>query len=103
MKPTKGAMGRPSWRASFLAHPDAKFFCEKRGLSSLGEKEHGAGSRGEIFSFGFFSLQKSCAAARSRQGRAVFWRGGSAPLTARTAAEPSAREEKILSRTVDFT
>ena len=50
------ATGRPNARWSLLAHPDAKFFCGKRGLGSLGEKEHGAGSRGEIFSFGFFSL-----------------------------------------------
>ena len=34
------------------------------------------------------------AAARSGQGRAAFWRGGSEPLTARTAAKPSRREEK---------
>ena len=56
-QPQKGdAMGRPNARRSFLAHPDAKFFGGKRDISSLGEKEHGARSRGEIFSFGFFSL-----------------------------------------------
>ena len=50
------AMGRPNPRSLFLAHPDVKFFCGKRGIGSLGEKEHGASSRGEIFSFGFSSL-----------------------------------------------
>ena len=50
------ATGRPNARWSLLAHPDAKFFCGKRGLSTMREKEPGAGSRGEIFSFGFFSL-----------------------------------------------
>ena len=53
------ATGRPNARSSLLAHPDAKFFCGKRDISSLGEKEHGTGSRGEIFSFGFFSLTET--------------------------------------------
>ena len=38
------ARGRPHARSSFLAHPDVKFFCEKRGIDSLGEKEHGTES-----------------------------------------------------------
>ena len=50
------ARGRPNARSSLLAHPDAKFFYGKCGIGSLGEKEHGVGSLGEIFSFGFFSL-----------------------------------------------
>jgi hypothetical protein len=56
-KPKKGdATGRPNARSWLLAHPDAKFFCGKRGIGSLGEKEHGTESLGEIFSFSFFSL-----------------------------------------------
>ena len=50
------ATGRPNARSLFLADPDAKFFCGKCGIGSLGEKEHGTESLGEIFSFCFFSL-----------------------------------------------
>jgi hypothetical protein len=63
------ATGRPNARSSLLAHPDAKFFCGKRDLSSLGEKEHGTGSRGDIFSFGFFSLTEKVRSG-SQQSRA---------------------------------
>jgi len=56
-KQQKGdATGRPNARWWLLAHPDAKFFCGKCGLGSLGEKEHGTENLGEIFSFCFFSL-----------------------------------------------
>jgi hypothetical protein len=81
-KQQKGdAMGRPNPRSSFLAHPDAKFFCGKRSIGSLGEKEPGAESRGEIFSFGFSSLtEKGAQRPAAVKGRAVFWRGESAPL-----------------------
>jgi hypothetical protein len=54
-KPKKGdARGRPNARSSFLAYPDAKFFCGKCGIGSLGEKEHGPGTLGEIFFFLLF-------------------------------------------------
>ena len=56
-KQQKGdATGRPNARWWLLAHPDAKFFCGKCGLGSLGEKEHGTENLGEIFSFCFSSL-----------------------------------------------
>jgi hypothetical protein len=79
------AMGRPSCRSSFLRHPSARF---------LGQTE-------KTFYFCFSSLAERLAAARSGQGRAAFWRGVSAPLTARSAAKPSAREEKSWSEGYD--
>ena len=50
----------------------------------------------EVFLFWLFlpKRERGFAAARSGQGRAVFWRGGAEPLTARTAATESTREEK---------
>jgi hypothetical protein len=42
----------------------------------------------------FSSLAEQLAAARSGQGRAVFWRGDSASLTARTAATSFAKGRK---------
>jgi len=80
---TGEAGGRPSWRSSFLGDPGAQFFCRKRWRS---------------FAFYFSSLVEPVAAARSGPGRAVFGRGESAPLTARTAAKESAREEKTCSQ-----
>src|SRR5579863_9847110 len=32
------AMGRPSWRSSFLVAPDAEFFCGKLGIGTKKEK-----------------------------------------------------------------
>jgi hypothetical protein len=81
-KQRKGdATGRPNARSSFLAHPDAKFFCGERGIGSLREKQHGAGSLGEIFSFLLFlPSRRGAQRPAAVKGRAVFWRGGSAPL-----------------------
>jgi hypothetical protein len=79
------AMGRPSSRSSFLGHPNAGFLARTE----------------KTFYFCFSSLAERLAAARSGQGRAAFWRGVSAPLTARTAAKPSAREEKSWSEDYD--
>ena len=91
------ATGRPNVRSSLLAHPGTKFFCGQRGLGTLLENDHGAGSLGEIFSFCFSSLaEQGRSEPAAVKGRAVFWRGGAHPLTARSAAKPSAREEKIL-------
>jgi len=81
-------MGRPNARWWFLAHPDAKFFCGKHDISSLGEKEHGAGSLGEIFSFSFFSLTEKMRSGPQQSRGAPFSGAARAhPLTARTAAE----------------
>jgi hypothetical protein len=44
----------------------------------------------------FSSLAEQLAAARSGQGRAVFWRGDSAPLRARTAATSFAKGGKAV-------
>jgi hypothetical protein len=82
------ATGRPHARSLFLAHPDAKFFCGKRDITSLGEKEHGAGSLGEIFSFSFFSLTEKMRSGPQQSRGAPFSGAARAhPLTARTAAE----------------
>jgi len=88
-KQKKGdARGRPNARSSFLAHPDAKFFCGKRGIGSLGEKEHGTESLGEIFSFCFFSLiEKVRSGPQQSRGAPFSGAAGAHPLTARTAAE----------------
>ena len=81
-------MGRANARSWFLTHPDAKFFCGKRDISSLGEKEHGAGSLGEIFSFSFFSLtEKVRSGPQQSRGAPFSGAAGAHPLTARTAAE----------------
>jgi len=72
------AMGRPSYRSSFLGHLSAGFLAQT----------------GKTFYFCFSPLAEQLAAARSGQGRAAFWRGVSEPLTARTAAKSSPREEK---------
>jgi hypothetical protein len=91
------ATGRPNARSSLLAHPDAKFFCGKRGLGSRREKDQGAGTRGEIFSFCFSSLTEKLRSGPQQSRGAPFSGAAQAhPLTARTAAEPSAREDKIL-------
>jgi len=113
---TGDARGRPSGRSSFLGDPGATFFCRKRETGtkpqetgqkartdssasgqavpaqrqSLAEEENSV----RAFDSCFSSLAERVAAARSGQGRAVFGRGESAPLTARTAAKASAREEK---------
>ena len=88
-KQKKGAArGRPNARSSFLAPPDAKFFCGKRGIGSLGEKEHGTESLGEIFSFSFFSLtEKMRSGPQQSRGAPFSGAAGAHPLTARTAAE----------------
>ena len=70
-------MGRPRCSSSFLGHPRARFLAPAA----------------KTFYFCFSSLAERLAAARSGQGRAAFWRGVSEPLTARTAAKPSLREE----------
>src|SRR5882762_10479583 len=61
------ARGRASWRSSFLGDPDALFLPSRA-----------------LF----------CSDPERGQGAPLFGRGVSAPLTARTAAKESAREEK---------
>jgi hypothetical protein len=81
-KQKKGdARGRPNARSSFLAHPDAKFFCGKSGIGSLGEKEHGPGTLGEIFSFCFSSLaERGRSGPQQSRGAPFSGAGASAPL-----------------------
>jgi DNA replication protein DnaC len=116
---TGEARGRPSWRSSFLGDPGAKVFCRTRG-NGPNQEETGKKERSDPSAYGrhvpaqiqrlqdeessersvefFSSLAEAVAAARSGPGRAVFWRGESAPWTARTAAKESAREEKTCSQ-----
>jgi ribosomal protein S27AE len=80
-KQKKGdARGRRNARSSFLAHPDAKFFCGKCGIGSLGENEHGIESLGDFFFLLFLPNRKGAQRPAAVKGRAVFWRGASAPL-----------------------
>ena len=73
-QPQKGdATGRPNARWLFLAHPDAKFFGGKRGLSTMREKEYGAGDLGEIFSFGFSSLTEKLRSGPQQSRGAPFF------------------------------
>ena len=118
---TGDARGRPSGRSSFLGDPGAKFFCRKRGNGAnreeTGKKErsdpsasgrHVTGTDPEparressvrSFDFCFSSLVEPVAAARSGPGRAVFWRGESAPWTARDRCERiGARGKDLFSR-----
>ncbi len=119
---TGDARGRPSGRSSFLGDPGAKFFCRKRvngaNREETGKKErsdpsasgsgrHVTGTDPEparressvrSFDFCFSSLVEPVAAARSGRGRAVFWRGESAPWTARDRCERIGREEKTCSQ-----
>ena len=99
-----GAMGRPSPRSLLLAHPGAKFFRGQRGLGTPRENDPCAGTPGENFSFGFSSLAEGVRSGPQQSRGAPFWgAAGAYPLTARTAAEPCAREEKILySMTADL-
>ena len=112
---TGEARGRPSRRSSFVGDPGGKFFCRKRGTGTqpeaTGKKARSDSSasgqpvaaqrqslaEGEnsvrAFASCFSSLAEPVAAACRGQGRAVVARR-SEPLTARTAAKESAREEK---------
>lgn len=79
---TGDGRGRPRWRSSFVGDPGAIFSGGKRGTGqnkkkSLSTKENSVRSFYGCFS----SLAEPVAAARSGQGRTVFWRGESAPLT----------------------
>jgi hypothetical protein len=96
---TGDAMGRAIWRSSFSGDPGANFFYGKRRRGTRPEDLPYEEDAVRSFLFCFSSLaERGFAAARSGQGRAAFWRGGSAPLTARTAAKESAREEKTCSQ-----
>jgi hypothetical protein len=72
------ATGRPNARSSFLAHPEAK--CGKCGIGSWGENEHGIESLGDFFFLLFLPNRKGAQRPAAVKGRAVFWRGASAPL-----------------------
>jgi hypothetical protein len=97
------AMARRSWGSSFSGDPGAKFSGGKRGPGTK-QGEDPAYEEDSVRSFYFCisSLAEPLAAARSGQGRAAFQARRSGPLTARTAAKESAREEKTwFSRTQD--
>jgi hypothetical protein len=85
------ARGRRSWGSSFLGDPGARFCGGKR---DTGTNPASEGNSVRSFYFCFSSLAEPLAAARSGQGRAAFQARRSVPLTARTAARESAREEK---------
>ena len=89
------ARGRPSWGSSFLGDPGASFSGGKRD-TGIKQEEGPACEENSVRSFYFCisSLAEPLAAARSGQGRAAVQARRSAPLTARTAAKASAREEK---------
>jgi len=72
------AMGRPSCRSSILERPSARFL----------------GSRGEIFHFWLFLPGGAAGSGPQRSRARGCRRGASGPLTARTAARASVREEK---------
>ncbi len=46
---TGDAVGRPSCGSTFLGHPDAKFFCEERGIDT---KQEETGQKERIDTFG---------------------------------------------------
>jgi len=90
-----GYMGRAGRRSSFLNDPGARFFVETSRPAQNHTRQAGKREMGKVILFLLFRHSGVVfAAARSRQGRAVFGRGASAPLTARTAAKESTREEK---------
>jgi hypothetical protein len=100
------AMGRASWGSSFLGDPGTKFFCGKRGTGRpvrcwptfTGTYQDPQIRRKlcEVFLFLLFLPSGAGCGGPQRSRPALFWRGGSVPLTVRTAAKESAREEKIL-------
>jgi hypothetical protein len=74
------AGGRASWRSSFLGDPGATFSGGKRTPGAKQERRPCLERKhAEVFLFCFSSLAEPLAAARSGQGRAVFWRGGAHP------------------------
>ena|SRR5215469_10404247 len=75
------AMGRWSYRSSFLRHPSGKFLAQI----------------GKTFYFCFFLPGGDSCSDPQRSRARVFVARRSEPLTARTAAHPSAREEKACS------
>jgi hypothetical protein len=89
------AMGRLSWGSSFLGDPGTTFSGETRDPGTKQEEDPAYEENSvRSFYFCFSSLAEPVTAARSGQGRAAFLARRSAPLTARTAAKESAREEK---------
>jgi hypothetical protein len=101
MKTTKrgDAIGRASWRPSFLGHPGAKFLWKK---ASPGAR-HNPSCRGEQNNpsgllFLLFLPERSVRLQRpgAVKGAPVFGARRSAPFTARTAATESTRGGKDL-------
>jgi hypothetical protein len=77
---TEDARGRPRWRSWLVGDPGAIFPGGERGTGAKQEEDPiYEETLYEVFLLLLSSLAEPVAAARSGQGRAVFWRGGAHP------------------------